>query len=70
MYQLYRHLVYGVGDTESCYMKQSILYNVTDWYAPEVSLLLFTFTIYGPDYTRATFFNFMSIPLYLIISEL
>jgi hypothetical protein len=30
--------VYGVGGTESCYLKQSILYNITDWYSPEVSI--------------------------------
>jgi hypothetical protein len=33
---MFRHLVFGVGGTESCYLKQSILYNTTDWYAPEV----------------------------------
>ncbi len=30
--------MYGVGGTESCYLKQSILYNITDWYSPEVSV--------------------------------
>ncbi|XP_023322562.1 uncharacterized protein C05D11.1 [Eurytemora carolleeae] len=31
-----RHVVLGVAGTESCYMKQSIDYNNTDWNHPEV----------------------------------
>ena len=31
------HLAFGVGGTESCYLKQSVLYNNTDWTSPEVA---------------------------------
>jgi len=31
------HVALGVGGTESCYMKQYILYNNTDWTSPEVT---------------------------------
>jgi hypothetical protein len=34
-----RHVVFGVGGTESCYLKQSILYNNTDWTHKEVRSL-------------------------------
>lgn len=32
-----RHVGFGVGGTESCFLKQSILYNNTDWTHPEVA---------------------------------
>merc|ERR1712002_273994 len=32
-----RHVAFGVGGTESCYLKQSILYNNTDWTHKEVA---------------------------------
>ena len=35
-----RHVAFGVGGTESCYLKQSVLYNNTDWTDKEVSLCL------------------------------
>ena len=31
-----RHVAFGVGGTESCYLKQSMLYNNTDWTHKEV----------------------------------
>ena len=31
------HVAFGVGGTESCFLKQSILYNNTDWTHKEVS---------------------------------
>ena len=34
-----RHVVFGVGGTESCYLKQSVLYNNTDWTHTEVSFI-------------------------------
>ena len=34
----FRHVVFGVAGTESCYMKQSIDYNNTDWNHPEVNM--------------------------------
>ena len=30
------HVAFGVGGTESCYLKQSMLYNNTDWTHKEV----------------------------------
>ena len=30
------HVAFGVGGTESCFLKQSILYNNTDWTHKEV----------------------------------
>ena len=35
-----RHVAFGVGGTESCYLKQSVLYNNTDWTHKEVSYCL------------------------------
>jgi len=32
-----RHVAFGVGGTESCYLKQSMLYNNTDWTHKEVA---------------------------------
>ena len=32
-----RHLVAGVAGTESCYLKQSVMYNNTDWTASTVA---------------------------------
>ena len=32
-----RHLVAGVAGTESCYLKQSVMYNNTDWTASKVA---------------------------------
>merc|ERR1711892_799888 len=32
-----RHMAFGVGGTESCYLKQSVLYNNTDWTHKEVA---------------------------------
>jgi len=34
-----RHVAVGVGGTESCYLRQSVLYNNTDWTAAEVPIL-------------------------------
>ena len=33
-----RHIAFGVGGTESCFMKQSVTYNNTDWTKFEVSV--------------------------------
>ena len=35
-----QHVAFGVGGTESCFLKQSILYNNTDWTNKEVGYLL------------------------------
>ena len=35
-----RHVAFGVGGTESCYLKQSIFYNNADWTHSEVSFCL------------------------------
>ena len=32
-----QHLAFGVGGTESCYLKQSVRYNNTDWTDPAVA---------------------------------
>ena len=32
-----QHVAFGVGGTESCYLKQSVPYNNTDWTDPAVS---------------------------------
>jgi len=32
-----KHVAFGVGGTESCYLKQSVLYNNTDWSDKEVA---------------------------------
>ena len=32
-----RHIAFGVGGTESCFLKQSVTYNNTDWTNPDVS---------------------------------
>ena len=32
-----KHVAFGVGGTESCYLKQSVLYNNTDWSSPAVA---------------------------------
>jgi len=32
-----QHVAFGVGGTESCYLKQSVLYNNTDWSEPAVA---------------------------------
>eukprot|EP00090_Calanus_glacialis_P042967 TRINITY_DN7610_c0_g1_i2.p1 TRINITY_DN7610_c0_g1~~TRINITY_DN7610_c0_g1_i2.p1 ORF type:complete len:536 (-),score=116.90 TRINITY_DN7610_c0_g1_i2:68-1495(-) len=34
-----RHVAFGVGGTESCYLKQSIFYNNTDWTHSEVAVI-------------------------------
>lgn len=34
---LERHIAFGVGGTESCFLKQSVLYNNTDWTHQEVA---------------------------------
>ena len=44
-----RHVAFGVGGTESCYLKQSIFYNNTDWTHSEVSFGLehFAYLLYS-----------------------
>merc|ERR1712106_281690 len=34
-----QHVAFGVGGTESCYLKQSVLYNNTDWTHKEVAVI-------------------------------
>jgi len=35
-----RHVIFGLESTDSCYMRQSIFYNNTDWTDPEVADIL------------------------------
>ena len=41
-----QHVAFGVGGTESCYLKQSVPYNNTDWTDPAVSRQSISISIY------------------------